>query len=55
MKDTNRDNSVEMTTTTENCLIISDTRPELRAIGKNTTTITIVIAVTVKPISDAPS
>ena len=55
VKEANNDNIVAITTVTQNCAKILDTNPELIAIGKNTTTITNVIAVTVNPISEAPS
>ena len=55
VNDINKDNSVAIITVTQNCLIISETKPVLKAIGRNTTTITSVIAVTVNPISEAPS
>ncbi len=55
VKEANNDNNVAITTVTQNCAKILATRPVLIAIGKNTTTITKVIATTVKPISAAPS
>src|SRR5690606_36856739 len=55
VNDTSKDNNVATTTVMQNCLKISETNPEDIAIGKNTTTITKVIAVTVNPISFAPS
>ena len=55
VKEVNKENKVAITTVTQNCAKISDTKPELIAIGKNTTTITKVMAVTVNPISEAPS
>ena len=55
VNEANNENNVAITTVTQNCAKISATKPELIAIGKNTTTITIVIAVTVNPISEAPS
>ena len=55
VKDTNRESIVEIITVTQNCTKISATSPVAIAIGRNTTTITKVIAVTVNPISDAPS
>ncbi|MNY27789.1 hypothetical protein D3C86_1617210 [compost metagenome] len=55
VKDTNNDIKVANMTVTQNWRRISDTKPDDSAIGKNTTTITNVIAVTVKPISAAPS
>src|SRR5688572_29632620 len=45
------DNRVAIDTVTQNCLMISAARPVLKAMGTNTTTITSVIDVTVKPIS----
>ena len=55
VKEANNDNNVAITTVTQNCAKILAARPVLIAIGKNTTTITKVIATTVKPISAAPS
>src|SRR5690606_8474117 len=55
VNDTNRDNNVATTTVTQNWRKISDTNPDDIAIGRNTTIITRVIAVTVNPISFAPS
>src|SRR5690606_34659612 len=55
VNDTNNDNNVDIITVTQNCARILATKPVDIAIGKNTTTITNVIAVTVNPISDAPS
>ena len=49
------ENKVEIITVTQNCVMILETNPELMAIGKNTTTITKVIEVTVPPISAVPS
>ncbi|MCY1524149.1 hypothetical protein D9M68_590720 [compost metagenome] len=46
-----KESNVAIITTTQNCLKILDTNPELMAIGKNTTTITKVMDTTVKPIS----
>jgi hypothetical protein len=46
-----KDNKVAITTVTQNCFKISAAKPVLAAIGKNATTITSVIEVTVKPIS----
>src|SRR5688572_29170486 len=51
VKDESNDNKVAIDTVTQNCLMISAARPVLNAIGTNTTTITNVIEVTVKPIS----
>jgi hypothetical protein len=45
----------EIITVTQNCVMIFDTNPELKAMGKKTTTITKVIDVTVPPISAVPS
>ncbi|MNR60176.1 hypothetical protein D3C85_1816020 [compost metagenome] len=50
VNDTNKDNKVEMITVTQNCARILATKPVDIAIGRNTTTITKVIAVTVNPI-----
>src|SRR5690606_29777237 len=55
VKDTKNDNKVATMTVTQNWRRISDTSPDDIAIGRNTTTITKVIAETVKPISFAPS
>src|SRR5690606_3786305 len=55
VKETNNDSKVEIITVTQNCARIFATRPVDIAIGKNTTTITNVIADTVNPISFAPS
>src|SRR5690606_389887 len=55
VKDISNENRVAMITVTQNWAMISDTSPLLMAIGRNTTTITRVMAVTVKPISLAPS
>src|SRR5690606_22468023 len=49
------ENNVAIITVTQNCVIILLTRPVLTAMGRNTTTITRVIAVTVNPISLVPS
>src|SRR5690606_26039907 len=55
VKETKKDNRVDTITVTQNWRRISETKPDDIAIGKNTTTITKVIADTVKPISFAPS
>src|SRR5690606_11031856 len=55
VKDTKKDSNVDTITVTQNCRKISETNPDDIAIGRNTTTITSVIAETVKPISFAPS
>ena len=55
VKEDNKEINVAITTVTQNCAKILDTKPVLIAIGKNTTTITKVIAVTVNQISEAPS
>ncbi|MNL46199.1 hypothetical protein D3C87_1688880 [compost metagenome] len=55
VNEANNENNVEIITVTQNCVMILDTNPELIAIGKNTTTITKVIEVTVPPISAVPS
>src|SRR5690606_22987916 len=55
VNDTKNDSNVDTITVTQNWRRISDTKPDDMAIGKNTTTITNVIAETVKPISFAPS
>ena len=55
VKEANNENNVEIITVTQNCVMMFETNPELIAIGKNTTTITKVIEVTVAPISAVPS
>src|SRR5690606_27942480 len=55
VNDVNSDNNVAITTVIQNCVIILETKPVLMAIGRNTTIITKVMAVTVNPISEAPS
>ena len=55
VNDAKSDNKVEITTVIQNCVMMFETSPELIAIGKNTTTITKVIEVTVPPISAVPS
>ena len=55
VNEANKENNVEIITVTQNCVMMFDTKPELIAIGKNTTTITKVIEVTVAPISAVPS
>src|SRR5690606_8429968 len=55
VKDTKKDNPVEIITVTQNCAKMLATNPVETAIGKNTTIITKVMALTVKPISLAPS
>ena len=55
VKPTNKLVSVEVTTTTENCLSISATNTCKNRIGKNTTTSTNVIDNAAKPISIRPS
>src|SRR5690606_28388781 len=55
VKETNNESKVDMMTVTQNCARILATKPVDIAMGKNTTTITNVIALTVKPISFAPS
>ena len=51
VNEANNESSVAIITTTQNWRKILDTKPELMAIGKNTTTITKVMETTVKPIS----
>ena len=55
VNEANKENNVEIITVTQNCVMMFETNPELIAIGKNTTTITKVIEVTVAPISAVPS
>src|SRR5690606_20202307 len=55
VNDTRNESNVETSPGTQNWRKISETKPEDIAIGKNTTTITHVIADTVNPISLAPS
>src|SRR5690606_19162408 len=55
VNDTKKDSNVDTITVTQNWRKMSETNPDDIAIGKNTTTITSVIAETVKPISFAPS
>src|SRR5690606_35892837 len=55
VKEAKNENPVAIMTVTQNCLIMFDTRSFPIEIGKNTTTITKVIAMTVNPISAAPS
>ena len=47
VNEASNDNSVAIITVTQNCVMMLETNPVLIAIGKNTTTITKVIAVTV--------
>jgi hypothetical protein len=42
-KEANNENKVEIITVTQNCVMMFETKPELSAIGKNTTTITKVM------------
>jgi len=51
VNDDSSDSKVAITAVTQNCFKISAAKPVLAAIGKNATTITSVIDVTVKPIS----
>jgi hypothetical protein len=55
VNDASKENKVEIITVTQNCVMIFETNPVLIAIGKNTTTITKVMEVTVPPISAVPS
>ncbi|MCY1228164.1 hypothetical protein D9M72_404620 [compost metagenome] len=55
VNDDSKESNVAIITVTQNRVIIFATNPVLIAIGKNTTTITKVIAVTVNPISAVPS
>ena len=55
VKEANNDSNVAITTVTQNWEMILDTKPVLIAIGKNTTTITNVMEVTVIPISAVAS
>ena len=55
VKETRSDTRVEITTTNANCFIIFPIIPPVKAMGKNTTTSTKVIAKAVKPISFLPS
>ena len=55
VKEESKENKVARITVTQNWEIKSETNPVLIAIGRNTTTITRVIAETVNPISIIPS
>ena len=55
VKEESKENKVARMTVTQNCAIKSETNPVLIAMGRNTTTITRVIAETVNPISIIPS
>jgi hypothetical protein len=55
VNDATNDNKVDIITVTQNCVMILETKPELNAIGKNTTTITSVIDTQFHPISAVPS
>jgi hypothetical protein len=55
VNDANSENNVRNNYGDTNCVMIFDTNPELKAMGKKTTTITKVIDVTVPPISAVPS
>src|SRR5690606_16675022 len=55
VNDTTKLSKVDIITTTQNSLKILETIPVLREMGRNTTTITSVMDITVKPISFAPS